>query len=78
VESLAHCRRVGCSAISSVAGYDNKPLLIGKFGEEYDRVNMAWMGARQNPQREAGIFQAASKLSLDTLAADLTQRAGAT
>lgn len=29
-------------------GYDKffKPLLIGKFGEQYNRVNMAWMWAR--------------------------------
>src|SRR5690606_27613749 len=29
-------------------GYDKffRPLLIGKFGEEYQKVNMAWMWAR--------------------------------
>ena len=62
------------------AGYDKffKPLLIGKFGEEYDRVNMAWMWARVKTRSvRLGIFQGGFQAFLDTLAAALTQR-GAT
>ncbi|MEO8397235.1 MAG: FAD-dependent oxidoreductase, partial [Chloroflexota bacterium] len=53
------------------AGYDKffKPLLIGKFGEEYDRVNMAWMWARVKTRSvKLGIFQGGFQAFLDTLA----------
>src|SRR4051794_28411237 len=62
------------------AGYDKffKPLLIGKFGEEYDRVNMAWMWARVKTRSvRLGIFQGGFQAFLDTLAAALKER-GAT
>ena len=53
------------------AGYDKffKPLLIGKFGEEYDRVNMAWMWARVKTRSvRLGIFEGGFQAFLDTLA----------
>ncbi len=59
------------------AGYDKffKPLLIGKFGEDYDRVNMAWMWARVHARSlKLGIFQGGFQAFLDTLAAALTER----
>ena len=52
-------------------GYDKffKPLLIGKFGEEYDRVNMAWMWARVKTRSvRLGIFEGGFQAFLDTLA----------
>lgn len=61
-------------------GYDKffKPLLIGKFGEEYDRVNMAWMWARVHSRTlRLGTFEGGFQAFLDTLAAALTAR-GAT
>ncbi len=62
------------------AGYDKffKPLLIGKFGEEYDRVNMAWMWARVKTRSvRLGIFEGGFQAFLDTLAEAIKAR-GAT
>ncbi|MCC6804904.1 MAG: NAD(P)/FAD-dependent oxidoreductase [Anaerolineae bacterium] len=59
------------------AGYEKffKPLLIGKFGEDYDRVNMAWMWARVHARSlKLGIFEGGFQAFLDTLAAALTER----
>ncbi|MFN8562501.1 MAG: FAD-dependent oxidoreductase [Anaerolineae bacterium] len=59
------------------AGYEKffKPLLIGKFGEDYDRVNMAWMWARVHARSlKLGIFEGGFQTFLDTLAAALTER----
>ncbi len=61
-------------------GYDKffKPLLIGKFGDEYDKVNMAWMWARVHARSlRLGIFEGGFQAFLDTLAAAITER-GAT
>ncbi len=58
------------------AGYDKffRPLLIGKFGEQYDRVNMAWMWARVHARSlRLGIFEGGFQAFLDTLAAKLTE-----
>ncbi len=59
------------------AGYEKffKPLLIGKFGEEYDRVNMAWMWARVHARSlRLGIFEGGFQAFLDTLAAAITEK----
>ena len=58
-------------------GYDKffKPLLIGKFGDEYDKVNMAWMWARVHARSvRLGLFTGGFQAFLDTLAAALTER----
>src|SRR5215207_334492 len=62
------------------AGYDKffRPLLIGKFGEEYDRVNMAWMWARVHSRTlRLGTFEGGFQAFLDTLAKAITDK-GAT
>lgn len=52
-----------------------RPLLIGKFGEEYEKVNMAWMWARvQTRTLRLGIFKGGFQAFLDTLAEALTAR----
>ena len=59
------------------AGYDKffKPLLIGKFGDEYDKVNMAWMWARVHSRTlRLGTFEGGFQAFLDTLGAALTER----
>lgn len=62
------------------AGYEKffKPLLIGKFGEEYDRVNMAWMWARVHSRTlRLGTFEGGFQAFMDTLAQAITDK-GAT
>lgn len=62
------------------AGYEKffKPLLIGKFGEEYDRVNMAWMWARVHSRTlRLGTFEGGFQAFMDTLAQAITEK-GAT
>jgi protoporphyrinogen oxidase len=52
-----------------------RPLLIGKFGEEYQKVNMAWMWARVKARSlRLGIFTGGFQAFLSTLAAQLTAR----
>lgn len=62
------------------AGYEKffKPLLIGKFGEEYDRVNMAWMWARVHSRTlRLGTFEGGFQAFMDRLAQAITEK-GAT
>lgn len=55
-----------------------RPLLIGKFGEQYDKVNMAWMWARVKTRTlRLGIFQGGFQAFLDTMAKAITDQ-GAT
>jgi len=55
-----------------------RPLLIGKFGEQYDKVNMAWMWARVKTRTlRLGIFTGGFQAFLDTMAKAITER-GAT
>lgn len=52
-------------------GYEKffKPLLIGKFGEAYDEVNMAWMWARvQARSLQLGTFEGGFQAFLEALA----------
>lgn len=61
-------------------GYDKffRPLLIGKFGEEYQKVNMAWMWARVKARTlKLGTFEGGFQAFLDTLAEAITKQ-GAT
>lgn len=52
-----------------------RPLLIGKFGAEYDKVNMAWMWARVKARSlRLGTYQGGFQAFLDELAAQLEQR----
>lgn len=52
-----------------------RPLLIGKFGAEYDKVNMAWMWARVKARSlRLGTYQGGFQAFLDALAAQLEQR----
>ncbi|MBE2181973.1 MAG: NAD(P)/FAD-dependent oxidoreductase [Anaerolineae bacterium] len=49
-----------------------RPLLIGKFGEEYDKVNMAWMWARVKARSlRLGTFEGGFQAFMDTLAKQL-------
>ncbi len=55
-----------------------KPLLVGKFGEHYAEVNMAWMWARIHSRTtRLGTFVGGFQAFFDTLAAAVQQR-GAT
>lgn len=55
-----------------------KPLLIGKFGQYYDRVNMAWMWARiYKRSLKLGTFEGGFQNFLDQLAAAIEAK-GAT
>ncbi len=55
-----------------------RPLLIGKFGEEYTKVNMAWMWARVKYRTlRLGTFKGGFQAWLDAVAAALTEK-GAT
>lgn len=48
-----------------------QPLLIGKFGEDYREVNMAWLWARVvSRSLRLGIFEGGFQAFLDALAAD--------
>jgi protoporphyrinogen oxidase len=50
-----------------------RPLLIGKFGVEYDKVNMAWMWARVKARSlRLGTFEGGFQAFLDVLADRLT------
>jgi len=52
-----------------------RPLLIGKFGEQYDKVNMAWMWARVKTRTlRLGIFTGGFQAFLDTMAQAITDR----
>jgi protoporphyrinogen oxidase len=52
-----------------------RPLLIGKFGDEYDKVNMAWMWARVKARSlRLGTFEGGFQAFLDTLAKQLAER----
>ncbi|MBW4439022.1 MAG: NAD(P)/FAD-dependent oxidoreductase [Pleurocapsa minor GSE-CHR-MK-17-07R] len=52
-----------------------RPLLIGKFGEEYDKVNMAWMWARVKARSlRLGTFTGGFQAFLNLLAEKLTAR----
>lgn len=52
-----------------------RPLLIGKFGEEYDKVNMAWMWARVKARSlRLGTFEGGFQAFMDTLAEQLTAK----
>lgn len=56
-------------------GYDKffRPLLIGKFGEEYQKVNMAWMWARVKARSlKLGTFTGGFQAFLDALAEAIT------
>lgn len=58
-------------------GYNKffRPLLIGKFGVEYEKVNMAWMWARvKSRSLRLGTFEGGFQAFLDELAARLTER----
>jgi protoporphyrinogen oxidase len=55
-----------------------RPLLIGKFGDEYQKVNMAWMWARVKTRSlKLGTFVGGFQAFLDTLADAITKK-GAT
>ncbi|MDZ4768329.1 MAG: NAD(P)/FAD-dependent oxidoreductase [Chloroflexota bacterium] len=61
-------------------GYEKffRPLLIGKFGVDYDKVNMAWMWARVKARSlKLGNFVGGFQAFMDTLAEAVTAR-GAT
>jgi protoporphyrinogen oxidase len=61
-------------------GYDKffRPLLIGKFGEEYQKINMAWMWARVKARSlRLGTFTGGFQAFLNTLA-DMLQQRGVT
>ncbi|MDZ4765320.1 MAG: NAD(P)/FAD-dependent oxidoreductase [Chloroflexota bacterium] len=52
-----------------------RPLLIGKFGDEYEKVNMAWMWARVKTRTlRLGIFEGGFQAFLQTLAAAIQAR----
>lgn len=52
-----------------------RPLLIGKFGEEYTKVNMAWMWARVKARSlKLGTFKGGFQAFLDTLANAIQSR----
>ncbi len=52
-----------------------RPLLIGKFGIEYDKVNMAWMWARVKTRSvRLGIYQGGFQAFMDELADQLRAR----
>jgi len=59
------------------AGYNAffRPLLIGKFGEEYQKVNMAWMWARVKARSlRLGTFVGGFQAFLDLLAERITAK----
>lgn len=52
-----------------------KPLFIGKFADEYTKVNMAWFWARIHARSlRLGIFAGGFQAFLETLAAQLRQK----
>lgn len=55
-----------------------RPLLIGKFGDHYQKVNMAWMWARVKTRSlKLGTFEGGFQAFLNTLADAITKK-GAT
>lgn len=58
-------------------GYDKffRPLLIGKFGDEYKKINMAWMWARIHARSlRLGTFEGGFQAFLDLFAEKLRGR----
>ena len=54
-----------------------KPLLIGKFGDYYDKVNMAWLWARLHVRSfKLGYFKGGFQAFIDALETAVTQRGG--
>lgn len=54
-----------------------KPLLIAKFGEDYERVNMAWLWARLHARTfKLGYFAGGFPFFVDTLVTAVNQRGG--
>lgn len=52
-----------------------RPLLIGKFGEQYNKVNMAWMWARVKTRTlRLGIFKGGFQAFLDATAQAITAK----
>ena len=52
-----------------------KPLLIGKFGDYYDKVNMAWLWARLHVRSfKLGYFEGGFQAFIDVLETAVTQR----
>ena len=50
-----------------------RPLLIGKFGEDYDKINMAWLWARiASRTLRLGTFTGGFQRALDSMAEKLT------
>ncbi len=55
-----------------------KPLLIGKFGDYYDKVNMAWLWARLYVRCfKLGYFKGGFQAFIDALETAVAQRGGA-
>lgn len=54
-----------------------KPLLIGKFGDYYDKVNMAWLWARLYVRSfKLGYFEGGFQAFIDVLETAVQQRGG--
>lgn len=54
-----------------------KPLLIGKFGDYYDKVNMAWLWARLHARSfKLGYFEGGFQAFIDVLETAVTDRGG--
>ncbi|MEZ4593101.1 MAG: NAD(P)/FAD-dependent oxidoreductase [Chloroflexota bacterium] len=54
-----------------------KPLLIGKFGDYYDKVNMAWLWARLHVRSfKLGYFEGGFQAFIEALATAVIQRGG--
>lgn len=54
-----------------------KPLLIGKFGDYYDRVNMAWLWARLHVRSfSLGYFEGGFQFFVDTLTTAVEAQGG--
>ncbi|MCA9901090.1 MAG: NAD(P)/FAD-dependent oxidoreductase [Ardenticatenaceae bacterium] len=54
-----------------------KPLLIGKFGDYYDKVNMAWLWARLHVRSfKLGYFEGGFQAFIDALETAVVQRGG--
>jgi protoporphyrinogen oxidase len=54
-----------------------QPMLIGKFGPYYDKVNMAWMWARLHVRTpRLGYFEGGFQAFVDRLTAVITQNGG--
>ena len=54
-----------------------KPLLIGKFGDYYDKVNMAWLWARLHVRSfKLGYFEGGFQAFIDALETAVVRRGG--